>query len=65
MSAAAAAIRTSWRPSRGDAGQPTGVRAVIGFDYVKARDVSDAISQIARDPNARFIAGGSNLIDLM
>ena len=38
---------------------------MIGFDYVKARDVSDAVSQIARDPNARFIAGGTNLIDLM
>ena len=38
---------------------------MIGFDYIKARDVSDAVSQIARDPNARFIAGGTNLIDLM
>ena len=38
---------------------------MIAFDYVKARDVSDAVSQIARDPNARFIAGGTNLIDLM
>ena len=38
---------------------------MIGFDYVKARDVSDAVSQIARDPNAKFIAGGTNLIDLM
>jgi xanthine dehydrogenase YagS FAD-binding subunit len=38
---------------------------MIGFDYVKARDVSDAVSQIASDPNARFIAGGTNLIDLM
>jgi xanthine dehydrogenase YagS FAD-binding subunit len=38
---------------------------MIAFDYVKARDVSDAVSQIAREPNARFIAGGTNLIDLM
>jgi xanthine dehydrogenase YagS FAD-binding subunit len=38
---------------------------MIEFDYVKAHDVSDAISQIARDPDARFIAGGTNLIDLM
>jgi xanthine dehydrogenase YagS FAD-binding subunit len=38
---------------------------MIGFDYVKARDVSDAVSQIAREPNASFIAGGTNLIDLM
>ena len=38
---------------------------MIDFDYVKARDVGDAVGQIARDPNARFIAGGTNLIDLM
>ena len=38
---------------------------MIGFDYVKARDVRDAVSQIARDPNAKFIAGGTNLIDLI
>ena len=38
---------------------------MIAFDYVKARDVSDAVSQIAREPNAKFIAGGTNLIDLM
>jgi xanthine dehydrogenase YagS FAD-binding subunit len=38
---------------------------MIDFDYVKARDVSDAVSEIARHPAARFIAGGTNLIDLM
>ena len=38
---------------------------MIDFDYVKARDVSDAVSHIARDSGARFIAGGTNLIDLM
>ena len=38
---------------------------MIGFDYVKARDVGDPVSQIARDPNAKFIAGGTNLIDLI
>ena len=35
------------------------------FDYVKARDIDEAIKQIATDPGARFIAGGTNLIDLM
>jgi xanthine dehydrogenase YagS FAD-binding subunit len=35
------------------------------FDYVKARDVNDAVSQIAKHSAARFIAGGTNLIDLM
>ena len=38
---------------------------MIDFDYVKARDLGDAVNQIARDPAARFIAGGTNLIDLM
>jgi xanthine dehydrogenase YagS FAD-binding subunit len=38
---------------------------VINFDYIKARDVGDAVKQIGADPNARFIAGGTNLIDLI
>jgi xanthine dehydrogenase YagS FAD-binding subunit len=38
---------------------------MIDFDYVKARDVSDALSRITQDPAAKFIAGGTNLIDLM
>ena len=38
---------------------------MIDFDYVKARDIGDALSQIARNPAAKFIAGGTNLIDLM
>ena len=38
---------------------------MINFDYIKARDVADAVKQISTDPNARFIAGGTNLIDLI
>jgi len=38
---------------------------MIGFEYVKARAVSDALGAIAGNPDARFIAGGTNLIDLM
>ena len=38
---------------------------MIDFDYVRAHDVSDAIRKIAADSTARFIAGGTNLIDLM
>jgi xanthine dehydrogenase YagS FAD-binding subunit len=38
---------------------------MIDFDYVKAHHVSDAVSQIAQNPAAKFIAGGTNLIDLM
>jgi xanthine dehydrogenase YagS FAD-binding subunit len=35
------------------------------FDYVRARDVGDALRHIATDPSARFIAGGTNIIDLI
>src|SRR5947209_4123631 len=35
------------------------------FDYSRASDVADAVRQIAADPAAKFIAGGTNLIDLM
>jgi xanthine dehydrogenase YagS FAD-binding subunit len=35
------------------------------FGYARARDVGDAVRQIAADPAAKFIAGGTNLIDLM
>ena len=35
------------------------------FQYARANDVADAIKQIATDPSARFIAGGTNLLDLI
>lgn len=35
------------------------------FQYARATDVADAVRQIAADPGAKFIAGGTNLIDLM
>ncbi|WP_024511119.1 xanthine dehydrogenase family protein subunit M [Bradyrhizobium sp. ARR65] len=35
------------------------------FEYSRATDVADAVRQIAADPAAKFIAGGTNLIDLM
>ena len=38
---------------------------MINFEYARATDVADAIRQIAEDPEAKFIAGGTNLIDLM
>ncbi len=38
---------------------------MINFEYARASDVPDAVRQIAADPTARFIAGGTNLIDLM
>jgi len=38
---------------------------MINFQYTRASDVADAVRQIAADPAAKFIAGGTNLIDLM
>ena len=35
------------------------------FEYSRPVDVVDAVRQIAADPAAKFIAGGTNLIDLM
>jgi xanthine dehydrogenase YagS FAD-binding subunit len=38
---------------------------VINFQYARASDVADAVRRIVADPGAKFIAGGTNLIDLM
>jgi xanthine dehydrogenase YagS FAD-binding subunit len=38
---------------------------MINFQYARPNDVADAVRQIAADPAAKFIAGGTNLIDLM
>src|SRR5271165_5783081 len=38
---------------------------MINFDYVRATAVADAVRKIAAYPGAKFIAGGTNLIDLM
>jgi xanthine dehydrogenase YagS FAD-binding subunit len=38
---------------------------MINFQYARAADVADAVRQIAADPAAKFIAGGTNLIDLV
>jgi xanthine dehydrogenase YagS FAD-binding subunit len=38
---------------------------MINFEYSRASDVADAVRRIAADPKAKFIAGGTNLVDLM
>ncbi len=38
---------------------------MIDFEYARAKDLSDALQRIAADPQARVVAGGTNLIDLM
>lgn len=38
---------------------------MINFTYARANDVADAVRQMAADPGAKLIAGGTNLLDLM
>ena len=38
---------------------------MIEFQYVRASNVADAVRLLASDPAAKFVAGGTNLIDLM
>ena len=38
---------------------------MINFEYQRANDIAEAMRLIAADPKAKFIAGGTNLIDLM
>jgi xanthine dehydrogenase YagS FAD-binding subunit len=38
---------------------------MIGFQYSRANSVADAVREMAASPGAKFIAGGTNLVDLM
>lgn len=38
---------------------------MINFQYSRASTVADAVRQLTAEPMAKFIAGGTNLIDLM
>jgi len=38
---------------------------MINFQYARASTVADAVRMIAAEPDAKFIAGGTNLLDLM
>jgi xanthine dehydrogenase YagS FAD-binding subunit len=38
---------------------------MINFEYSRANNIADAVRQIAADSTAKFIAGGTNLLDLM
>jgi xanthine dehydrogenase YagS FAD-binding subunit len=38
---------------------------MINFQYSRAADVADAVRQVAASPGAKFVAGGTNLFDLM
>ena len=38
---------------------------MIGFEYARASNVADAVQQMAASKGAKFVAGGTNLVDLM
>jgi xanthine dehydrogenase YagS FAD-binding subunit len=38
---------------------------MISFEYSRSSDVADAVRQMAASPAAKFVAGGTNLVDLM
>ena len=38
---------------------------MINFEYTRASGIAEAMRHATADPNAKFIAGGTNLIDLM
>ena len=38
---------------------------MINFQYIKASSPANAVAAIAKDKNSMFIAGGTNLVDLM
>ncbi len=38
---------------------------MIAFQYSRAENISDAVNQAAATPGAKFVAGGTNLVDLM
>jgi xanthine dehydrogenase YagS FAD-binding subunit len=38
---------------------------MINFHYARANDIAEAVRLIGRDPSSKFVAGGTNLIDLM
>lgn len=37
----------------------------MNFDYARATNIADAVRLLADSPGAKFIAGGTNLVDLM
>jgi xanthine dehydrogenase YagS FAD-binding subunit len=38
---------------------------MINFEYARASSVADAVREMAASPGAKFVAGGTNLVDLM
>jgi xanthine dehydrogenase YagS FAD-binding subunit len=38
---------------------------MMNFSYVRVENVAEAVREVAADPTAKFVAGGTNLLDLM
>jgi xanthine dehydrogenase YagS FAD-binding subunit len=38
---------------------------MMSFSFIRAANIGEAVAAIASDPTAKFIAGGTNLVDLM
>ena len=53
------------RDRAGDARRREGGRTMNPFTYTRAGDVATAVREVAADGAAKFIAGGTNLLDLM
>src|SRR5262245_12111427 len=51
--------------STGSAGNRKGACSMNAFSYMRAGDVAGAIHEVSGNVAAQFIAGGTNLIDLM
>ena len=62
---AAAAPREHRRGDRAGDANGRGARRDDELPYVRARSVAEAVREVAADPTAKFIAGGTNLLDLM
>ncbi|EFL42975.1 oxidoreductase, molybdopterin-binding subunit [Streptomyces griseoflavus Tu4000] len=50
---------------RGEPHRDRGGRGMREFDYRRADDVSGAVALLGDDPDARYLGGGTNLVDLM
>src|SRR5262249_37433514 len=51
--------------STSDAGRGTEGKGMNRFSYMRADDVAAAVNEVSRNDGSKFIAGGTNLIDLM
>src|SRR5262249_48960306 len=55
-----------WRISQYRRSDPAGDgAAMISFQYSRANNIAEAVRVMADNPGAKFIAGGTNLVDLM